>query len=182
MDFIENSEIISLIMRCRQGDDDAFSLLVVQYKPMLNNVISRAGLSVDEYFSDACMGLYNAALSYNAEQSEVTFGLYARICVSRKLLDILRREGAVDREVSFDVDMDTIAVPDGIVSRLLRREESEAFRSRAGELLSEYEYSVFLLWLDGCRSGDIAKRLSTDVKSVANAKNRILKKLRDGMR
>ena len=181
MDFVQNSEVISMILKCRQGDNEAFEALVELYKPMLNHMIRRISLSVEEYFSEACMGLYKAALSYNVGQDEVTFGLYARICVSRRLFDILRREGADASLLNDDVDVDSIAVSGGIVSHLERKEESELFRARARELLSDYEYRVFVLWLAGYRAAFIAERLSTDVKSVENAKSRILKKLRGGM-
>ena len=182
MDFLSNSETVGLIMRCRQGDNDAFESLVTHYKPMLHNMIRRASLGVDEYFSEACMGLYKAALSYNVEQNEVTFGLYASICISRRLCDVVRKEGSEEGHIELDIDVDSIAASDGIVSRLERKEESEALRARAEELLSDYEYQVFLLWMAGHGAADIAERLGADVKSVENAKSRILKKLRDGMR
>ena len=176
----DNSRLHSLILSCRMGDDNAFSELVSDYTPMLKSEISKLSLSYDEHFSDACAALYKAALKFDLEQEGVTFGLYAEICVRRRLIDVMNKEKAVSNALCSDIDVDNIAVSDGIVSRLLYKEEHESFNARVRELLSEYEYSVFRLWLSGLKVSDIAVRLSQDAKSVENAKARILKKLRSG--
>ena len=178
----DNSRLVSLLRQCRTGDDNAFSLLVADYTPMLKGEIAKLSLPFDESFSEACVALYKAALNFDLNQSEVTFGLYASICVKRRLLDMLRKEKRGSQEAFIsDVDVDDIAVPDGIISRLLYEEENESFKARAREVLSKYEYDVFRLWLLGLGASDISERLSTDVKSVENAKARVLKKLRSGM-
>ncbi len=177
----DTNELIELILRCKTNDDDAFSVLVGLYTPMINSTVSSLSLSVSEYFSEACIALYKAVMSYDLSQNEVTFGLYASICVKHRLLDVIRK---MDRQgnIDSDFDVDSIAVSGGIVSRLLRMEESESVRAQARELLSDYEYSVFGLWLGGNAASFIAKELATDVKSVENAKARIIKKLRQGIK
>ena len=140
-----------LILRSRAGDDDAFSELVSRYKPMLSSTSTRLGLSIEETFSEACLGLYRAILTYDLAQSEVTFGLYASVCVRRRLLDVVRRERAMADRITIlgDVDVDSIAVEDRSLSALLMHEESESIRTQAREILSDYEYRVFGLWLLG---------------------------------
>ncbi len=180
---MENSldfQINDLIARSRAGDDDAFSTLVTRYKPMLTAAAVRFGLSPEEYFSEACVGLYRAILTYDLSKSEVTFGLYAKICVTRRLSDALRREKATsDRITIIDgVDVDSIAVSDRTLMTLIDREERESFRTEAKRILSDYEYRVLGLWLSGLSVSDIGEELHTDSKSVENAKGRIIKKLR----
>ncbi len=180
MEKLDKSALTELIMRCRAGDDDAFAALVSAYTPLITGVIERLSLSVDDCFNEACLGLYRAALSYNVEQDGVTFGLYARICITRRLYDHKRSDEAHASRMC-DLDVDTIAVSDGIISRLEREEEREEFRSQARRILSDYEYRVFLLWLSGYKTAAIAELLKTDAKSVDNAKARIIRKLRDGL-
>ena len=180
MNNLDNSRLRLLVLQCRAGDDSAFSELVATYTPMLKSEMAKLSLPSDEFFSEACVALYNAVLSFDLEQSNVTFGLYSAICVRRRLLDVLRKEKRVADALASDIDVDDIAVSDGIVSRLVHKEENEHFRARVRELLSKYEYEVFNLWLLGLSAADISERLSTDVKSVENAKARVLKKLRSG--
>ena len=181
MENIEFSELKGLILRCKANDDDAFSQLVSLYTPMINSTVSKLSLEGDVYFSEACIALYKAVVSYDVEQVDVTFGLYASICVKRRLIDVARKDERYTKSLS-DFDVENIAVSDGIVSRLLKIEESEIVRAQARELLSDYEYSVFRLWFFGLSGADIAQRLMVDLKSVENAKARIIKKLRQGIR
>ena len=174
----ENLYLRELILKSRTGDDDAFSELVGLYSPMLRNVALKLSLDAEESFSEACMGLYKAMSTFDLEQQSVTFGLYARICVSRRLLDIVRRERADSEVMQSDVDVEKIPVDGNILSRLVSREENEELRKWVRGLLSDYEYRVFRMWAVGSSAADISRELSTDVKSVENAKGRIIKKFR----
>ena len=179
MDFKEKEEIVPLILRTREGDNEAFEQLVALYRPMIDGVIRRFFLNVDETFSEACMGFYRAVHSYTLGQSGVTFGLYAKICVERCVIDMLRREsrGAADR-VDDGVDVDKIAVAGDIQSMLEHREQMARFLHVAREVLSDFEYDVYRLWMLGYKTADIAAELASAPKSVDNAKNRMLAKLR----
>ena len=182
MDFKENTKIEPLIIRCRAGDNEAFEELVELYRPMIDSSIRRFFLDVDESFSEACMGFYRAVSSYSLDQSEVTFGLYAKICIERCIIDMLRREGRdLSGYIDSDVDVDKIAVSDGIQSMLEHREQMAHFIEVAGRVLSGFEYDVYRLWMLGYKTADIAATLKTTAKSVDNAKNRVLSKLRKAL-
>lgn len=175
------TDIIDLILKVREGDDDAFADIVTLYTPMLESVSHKFSYDYDEVFGDLCMALYRAATSYDVGQTEVTFGLYSRICVERAMLDLSRRAHS-ERCVDEDKNVEEIAVDGDIDSALIREEENESFRRDAREILSEYEYSVLIRWLSDDKTADIASALGVSAKSVDNAKARILKKLRDGLR
>lgn len=177
---LDNDDLVLLLQKCKTGDDSAFSELVHHYNPLIYSLISAYSMEESECYSEACMSLYKAARSFNCEQDAVTFGLYARICISRRLSDLARASGRDEDRLS-DMDVDSIAVPGGIDARLVAMEERLEFRSRAGSLLSDYEYKVLLMWLEGYKTAAIASMLGTESKSVDNAKGRIMKKLRDGL-
>jgi len=171
------TDIIELLLGCRAGDNSAFEKLVAVYTPMISSVIAAKGLDYDELFSDAALALYKAACTYNVEQSEVTFGLYAKVCVTNRITDILRADKA-EKALVLDYDVENLTVSDGILSMLEKQEERERFHACAKDALSDYEYRVLKHWLSGEKTAAIAASLSTDAKSVDNAKSRILKKLR----
>ena len=97
------------------------------------------------------------------------------------MLDMSRRTRN-ERCLDEDRDVEDIAADGDIASALIREEENESFRRDAREILSEYEYSVLIRWLSDDKTADIASALGVSAKSVDNAKARILKKLRDGLR
>ena len=92
---------------------------------------------------------------------------------------MLRREGRnLSEYIDSDVDIDKIAVSDGIQSMLEHREQMAHFLRVAKNTLSDFEYEVYRLWMLGYKTADIADSLGTSSKAVDNAKNRMLAKLR----
>ena len=173
---LEVTELLSLV---RESDDSAFGELVTRYTPMMNKVIAGFGalLRYDEAFSEGCVALHRAAMTYDLTKAkEITFGLYARICVYRKICDFVaftRREA----DVSF-VDVELISTESNIEQNLVRRENMSKYFDRARGILSEYEYQVFGLYVEGYSTQEMVVALKSDTKSVENAKGRMLKKLR----
>jgi RNA polymerase sporulation-specific sigma factor len=179
MNLYRDTDISDLLIRCRQHDDDAFDELVRRYTPMMRKVISGfAPHSIDysELFSEACVALHVAVGRFDMEQSEVTFGLYARICVRNRIVDLLR---TMDNDVSVaDYDVEMMTEGESVESKIADREEFELILGSAKRLLSDYEYSVLLLHIQGYKTAAIAKALGRTAKSVDNAKSRLFRRLR----
>ena len=181
MQELENIHQNELVSRVKVGDSEAFSKLVELYMPMLSKLVSGFASSFvrsDEAFCEACVAFYRAAMSYNLGQNKVTFGLYARICVYRRLCDLVGKE--MRREEFFsDLDIDSLAVTNGIESRLVGKEMMANALRKIKTILSKYEYDVFMLYLHGFSTAAIAQRLDKSAKSVDNAKARCFKRLRE---
>ena len=180
MEFNEPDKLKSLISKTRLGENGAFAELVEMYTPLINKLVSGfIGPSIlySEAFSEACIALHKAAVSYNLESTDVTFGLYARICIRRKLLDLVSR---VSRDANllgqegeiFDTECD-------VETTLIVRESMERYLKAVRAILSEYEYNVLTLYIDGRTTAEISETLGKDAKSVDNAKARIFRRLRE---
>ena len=168
-----------LILLCREHDDEAFDQLVQRYTPMIRKVISGFGshsYDFGELFSEACVALHIAAQRFDLDQSEVTFGLYARICVRNRLLDLIRSAEGEKNIAPLDVEM--MVEGESVEARLADREEFEIILGSAKKLLSDYEYNVLLLHIQGYKTAAIAKALGKNAKSVDNAKSRLFRRLR----
>ena len=176
----DNQQVSSLLLRVRAGDEGAFGDLLEMYEPLVKGIVRRFSLDEDDLYSEACMAFYKAALNYDLSQNEVTFGLYANVCITNRMCDLVRSDSRRPLLVD-DKDVDAIAVEGGILPRLVREESRREFRRVARALLSDYEFSVLSMWLKGEKTADIANSLSVSAKSVDNAKARILKKLREGL-
>ncbi len=181
MDNSQEALTLALLEGCKAGEDDAFASLVSLYTPMMLSLIRRFSLEVEDAFSEVCMALYKAALYYDTEQSEVTFGLYAKICITNRLKDLARSPSFAPVPLS-NYDIDRIAVSDRTQHRLESEEDSREFRRQARDMLSDYEYRVLIMWLSGLSTADISEKLGESAKSVDNAKARVIKKLRSSMR
>ncbi len=173
-----SSALCELIVAAKGGDEMAFEKLFNEYKAMIDSIIRHSSLDPRDAFSEACMAFFRAVSSYDVQQSDVTFGLYAKICVERGLIDMQRREGKFSHYVDNEVDVEKIAVPGGMQSILEHREQTAYFLSIAREELSDFEFDVYRHWMLGYKSSDIASTLGVTAKAVDNAKNRMWTKLR----
>lgn len=173
---MEEMVVFDLVTLTRGGDNLAFSELVKQYTPLMNKEISDLNcphLSVGEMYAEACIGLHRAAMTFNPEKS-VTFGLYAKICIRHRLVDLLR----TNKVLKSDVDVEKLFVTPSIDSRLASAERFESLMSKSKSLLSDLEYKIFVLDIQGYRTARISEILSIERKAVDNGKNRIHRKLR----
>ena len=179
MSVYESYEISELIRLCRAHDDSAFDELVRRYTPMIRKVIaSFSGVGVDfsELFSEGCVALHIAANRYELDQNEVTFGLYARICVRNRIVDFLRTSDNLPKVSELDIEQ--LSDEGSLERSIVERETFEQAMKSARELLSDYEYSVLLLHIQGYKTAAIAKALGRTPKSVDNAKSRLFRHLR----
>ena len=173
---IEKKEILDLISDFQNGDDNAFSELVERYNPLLNKEISiyiKGEIIPRELYIEACIGLQNAAKSYESGH-HTTFGLYAKKCIHNAILDFLK----VDKIIRPDCDIDKLYVNPSIDEKLASAERFDSLMGESKTILSEFEYRVFVLHVYGYTTRRISEILSVTSKSVDNAKNRIFRKLR----
>ncbi len=177
----EDAELDALISMAREHDDGAFSELARRYTPMMNKVISgflNPALRYDEAFCEACFALHRAIMSYDIGMSDnVTFGLYSRICVYRRMCDLV--SGTKKSVPVADCDVELVSFDSNIEQRIVGRERMAEYLSKARSVLSDYEYRVFLMYIEGDTTQEIAKKLGKNNKSVENAKSRMFKHLRE---
>ena len=173
----------SLIDRASAGDDSAFAELCIQYGPLIRSMSRRyAHLTEsddeeqirEDFSQEATLALYRAVQSYDSKEGKVSFGLYAKICIRNALVSELRRmerEKKADKQhnkdIRFSVYEKGINPPEREVSELLNNGS-----------LSEFEKSVFDMYVSGAKVKDISKALGRSGKSVSNAVYRIKSKLR----
>ena len=176
---LKSLDVNDLIVLARQNDDFAFSEIATRYTPMLVKQVSElsSSVSAEELLTEAIVALHKAVLAYDVSLGKATFGTYARTCVRNHLLDFVSRASSTVID-SRGVDVENVAVFSGIQSHLEREETLSIIKSWARGALSDYEYDVFLLWLAGEKTAQIAERLGQSPKSVDNAKNRMFKHLR----
>ena len=91
-------QIYDLIERLRCGDKEAFDSISEKYAPLIRTLIAKYCTSVaetdaeyEDVHQEALIALYNAALSYDMNQDEVSFGLYAKICVGNRIISVIRK-------------------------------------------------------------------------------------------
>ena len=173
----------ALLLRAKSGNNAAFSELVEMYSPLINSMVShfsgdarQYNLEPEDLRQEAIIALYGAVKAFNAEQKDVTFGLFAKICMRNRLISIVRNcRGRAETESS---ESETDLAASSPEQDLIDRENYERLIQVIDESLTDYEKAVFKLFILDKSYREIAAALGRDVKSVDNAVCRIKIKLK----
>lgn len=176
----------ALVKRAQQGDNEATEILLRRH---MNMVRARArgfflvGGETDDLVQEGMIGLYAAIGDYNEEAGK-SFKNFAYLCVTRHILDAVKRSlrhknYPLNNSVSlFDPHLSGYAeggeTPEDF---LLDSEADVEFRMKLMRELSDFEFRVVTMYLEGMSYAQICEIAGKDAKSIDNALSRSKKKL-----
>ena len=165
----------------QSGDESAFEAIREQYAALLLSTVSKLmpgcpDAEFEDLLQEATLALYHAALSFKPDQEKVTFGLYAKICVRNRLISAIRK-------------LRRASAPQPAETKETASQRKSSRRAPLGELshlvdtiFSDFERSVYELYLQGYSASQIAERLERDAKSIDNAIYRMRRKIRQHLK
>lgn len=174
--------LIKLIISARNGDDNAFWELCEKYNPLLISMAHKyAQMCIEEDLSDdflqeAKMALYNAVMSFDIDQSKVTFGFYVKRCIRNRLVSCVRKANSKKRRQRNESDIESST--NSPQESVLQYELTKEILSLAEDILSQYEMEILKMYFSGLRAKEISAKIGKSEKSVNNAIYRIKSKLR----
>ena len=187
---MDKKQISTWIQGVRKGDAEAFECLFRQYRPLIDASVTRfckedlPDLQRDDLRQEAILVFYQSILTYDLEQTEVEFGLYAKICIYHGLISQLRvqkRHVAEPLPDSLEALLSDREAEDPS-EQILEKEREAALYSTIRGTLSALEYRVWQLYLSGRTAREIGALLGKEEKAIHNAIYRIRKKLRQALR
>ena len=181
-----NSDIAALLEDVKNGKPLSFDAMVRLYTPLIERMakyyckrFSLADSEIDDIKQEATIALYNAAIAYEPAKN-ITFGAFAKVCLRNRILSYIRyfHEGQAPESLEdVDTEMD-VPARDTPEQLMISKESLSQLDQKMGEMLTEFEKSVFALYVGSMSYTDIAKALSKPKKSIDNAIHRIKAKLR----
>ena len=181
-----HSELDILLENVRSGKPLSFEAIYALYIPLIDSMTksycNRYGVSeaeIDDVRQEAMIALYNASLTYETGK-DVTFGAYAKVCIRNKILSYIRCFLENDIPVSLeerenDWDEPDFDTPEQLI---ISKESLCHLNRRIDETLTDFEKSVFALYIGDMSYTDMANTLAKPKKSIDNAIHRIKAKLR----
>ncbi len=179
-------ELETLLENVKSGKSLSFESVYALYTPLIESTalsfckrFSLADTEVDDLRQEAAIALYNAVLAYGPS-SETTFGAYAKVCIRNRIISYIRYfhgkhapEAVEDSELHVEeISFDT---PEQL---FINKESLCSLNQRIDGTLTDFERSVFDLYVGNMSYSDMAKTLSKPKKSIDNAIHRIKAKLR----
>jgi RNA polymerase sporulation-specific sigma factor len=121
-------------------------------------------------------------VSYNTKkpQNSSTFSTYAYTCIKNKIVDAVRAgDSGKNQALNNFLHILEDNYPSDInpEEQLIDNEENNEFLKELKILLSDFEYKVLSMYIDGHTMGEISTALDTSKKSVDNAINRAKNKI-----
>ena len=172
----------ALAARAQAGETGAEEELLNRYK---SAVRARArkffleGGETEDLVQEGMIGLISAVRGYKGESGK-SFKNFAYLCVSRRIYDALRADAKIKGTDEFDPD--NFSGGDTPEDSLLEGESRAEFRLKLTSALSDFEFRVVTLYLDGMSYASIARVTGKDMKSIDNALARSKKKLQKQFR
>lgn len=161
----------------QSGGEGAEEELLNRYKSAVRARARKfflTGGETEDLAQEGMIGLVSAIRDFRADGGK-TFKNFAYLCVSRRIYSALRAAG---RTPEYD-DLDPDSVSEGATPEdfVLAGESLAEFRTKLTGTLSDFEFRVVSLWLDGMSYAVIAQATGKDLKAVDNALSRSRKKL-----
>lgn len=184
---LRDGKVILLIKRVKSGDDAAFEELIGLYAPLIESSATRfaallppevASSEGEELKQDARLALYRAAMTYDSDNYDISFGLFAKICIRNHLISSIRKiSSSVKRSNRAKLGMTDEQIHGGasVQHGVGNIGSLSAFGDKS---LSPYEKEVFYRYAAGQKPREIAASMDVEVKSVHNAICRIKAKLK----
>lgn len=185
------------IVACaKDGDEVALEYLIHKYK---NFVRAKArsyfliGADREDIIQEGMIGLYKAIRDFRADKL-ASFRAFAELCITRQIITAIKTATrqkhiplnsyvSLNRPI-YDEESDRTLmdiIPGGKVTDpeelVISQEEFADIESKMSEFLSELEWNVLMLYLEGKSYQEIADSLSRHVKSIDNALQRVKRKL-----
>jgi len=185
-----------IVMEAKSGDTIALEFLINKYK---NFVKAKArsyfliGADREDIIQEGMIGLYKAIRDFRDDKLS-SFRAFAELCITRQIITAIKtatrqKHIPLNSYVSlnkpiYDEDSDRtlldilsgtkITDPEEL---MINREEYNDIEYKMGEILSELEWKVLTLYLEGKSYQEIAVDLERHVKSIDNALQRVKRKL-----
>ena len=181
VDDISYDKLNCLISQTKAGETEAFNQIAERYRPLIEGCICYfcGKIDFEELEQEALIALYKAACTYDSGNTNVSFGLYAKICINNSLISLLKSYKKQKDTECFDTDENErfdIALDPSV--DYINKESFLLLDRFIKEHLSDYEYTVFRLYIEGYKVKEIAQKLKKTEKSVEGAILRMRIKLR----
>lgn len=184
-----NSIVKSLILKVRESNQTAFEELLDLYSPLITSFLNKFKIHSDtpqdaeDFKQELIMVLYNSCVAFDIEQSEVSFGLYTKICMNNALVTQIRalnkRRDASAVILEFDGGVeDVISHQESPEHELIEREKLKEINGKIEKVLSELENKIWKMYIAGYSTKEMAQAVNKNEKSVDNAIYRIRNKLK----
>lgn len=185
-----------VIEDAKAGNTRALEHLINKYKSFVRakaRTYFLIGADREDIIQEGMIGLYKAIRDFREDKLS-SFRAFAELCITRQIITAIKTatrqkhiplnsyvslnkpifDEESDRTLMDVISEERVADPEEMI---INREEFAGIEDKMGEILSELEWEVLSLYLQGKSYQEIGEELNRHVKSIDNALQRVKRKL-----
>ena len=176
-------EIVSLIKKAQAGDAEAKEKIYIAYGNLVRSIArSKTLVGADTDYDDlsqiGCFGLLRAIDTFNVDGG-ASFKTYASTCIENAILDELRKKRLATETIDAENPLiNAIPASSDPESDVINVETATKLYSAIRAELTDVEFAVLNLYIEGLTYQEISARLDLQKKKVDNTIYSIKKKIK----
>ena len=176
-----------LVALAQNGDKQATEILLLRHAGLVRGCARGfflIGGETEDLIQEGMIGLYNAIGQYQCKEDGSSFKNFAYLCVSRRIIDAVK-SSARKKNSPLNNGMPILLADDWAMpglspeEMLILRDDRREFRQKMSGVLSDFEFKVTTMYMDGMSCAEICEATGKTVKSVDNALQRSKRKLQE---
>lgn len=189
-----------ILKEAKQGDHISLGYIVKKYEYFVRLKARKyflVGADREDVVQEGLVGLYKAIVDYDYGR-ETSFKVFAQLCISRQIMTAINthnRQKHIPLNTYLSIDDNTYGdgtdfslmniISEGVKNDpewiYITEEERLEFQEAMKNLLTELEFRVFTLYMEGRSYGEMSTLLKKEIKSIDNALQRVRYKARNYM-
>ncbi|MBQ8229134.1 MAG: sigma-70 family RNA polymerase sigma factor [Clostridia bacterium] len=176
-----DEELVSLY---QNGDRQALDELMLRHSGLVRSCARGfflVGGETEDLIQEGMIGLYHAIQDYKRGEDSSSFKNFAYLCVSRRIIDAVRsatnKKNAPAQYFLSALPYETAGSGLNPEDLLILEDERKAFSEEMSKALSDFEFKVTTMYVEGMSSREICDATGKTAKSVDNALQRSKRKL-----
>lgn len=193
---IDDQELICML---HESSEEAKDILFEKYRYIIDILMKKYsrmarvfGYDYNDLYQDALVGFSDALVSYRNDK-HAALGSFITLCVDRKLQVSIKKAGRLKNKLLYDslslehvydaytsplMDMLSDNKENDPLENIVKEEKLQELISKIKASLSESEYEVYTLMLNGLKYDEIATLLNKNLKQVDNTIQRVKSKIK----
>lgn len=173
-----------LVTLSQNGNRQAMDELVCRYANLVRGRARGYFLvdgETDDLMQEGMIGLYGAIMDYNAQEGK-SFKNFAYMCVRRRIIDAVKRSASkknqpLNTSVPLSIADIWALVEPSLDDEMIMQDEILEYQQKMSKILSDFEFKIFIMYMNGMTVAEICTATGKPFKSVDNAIQRSKRKL-----
>lgn len=178
----------TLVAFAQSGNKEAEAELLLRYRNLVRFYARKfflVGGETEDLIQEGMIGLYQAIGGFRKdENAERSFKKFASLCVWRQIVDAVKRATGKKNAPLKDyvsITEEGVSIAPDPEEAIILDDDRKELNERMSRILTDTEFKVFTMYMDGRSCSEICEITGKSYKSVDNAVQRSKQKLRKAL-